>query len=437
MIHAYEQALSEISEKAIEWRRDFHKYPEVAWTEFRTTAKIIETLEENGIKMICGLEMTDPRYAWSYPGVDEIDEQIRRAVWQGGDKTVIRRMKRYTGAMAELTFAEPGPVIAVRFDIDGLGVTESHDPSHRPFAEGFVSRNAGVMHACGHDGHAAIGMALCLLLNKYKDLFRGRIKIIFQPGEEGARGANAVAESGILDDVDVLISGHLGMGVPSDTVALFSEGYLASTKWDLNISGMSSHAGAAPEKGHNAILAASAAILAMYSFCQDSRGATRVNVGTIKGGTGRNVVADQVLLEMETRGQSNEVEQDLYEVCTVAANASSHMYGCTSEITIRGRAPIVRNDHELAGLLKKGVSQAKTVKTVLPDHVVSGSEDIGYLMKKVQDHGGKAAFIGIGCDIAGPHHSSLFDIDESSLKMAVDAYFHILLAMDRAAAADK
>ncbi|MGI6075799.1 MAG: amidohydrolase [Pyramidobacter sp.] len=420
------QISEKYNDKVVAWRRDFHKYAELGWREFRTTSKIVEILKKQGVPVQYGLDVVNPDYAWSYPK-DEIDAAMERAVSQGADEELVRAMKRYTGAVATIDSGKPGPVIALRFDIDALGVKEARTKDHAPYVGGYSSVNDGVMHACGHDGHAAMGLAVSLILHELRDQLKGKVKVVFQPGEEGALGGQAISESGVLDDVDILYSGHLGMGVPTHTIVKYSEGYLASTKFDLTFEGCSAHAGAYPQNGRNAILAASSAILAMYSFCQDSRGATRVNAGKIVGGTGRNVIADRAVVLMETRGASNEIEERLHTSCLEAAKHAAAMYGCTAKAETKGYAASVTCDRDLDDCLNAALSSVEEVTEISPLLTVSASEDVGYLMKKVREHGGKASFMEIGADIAAPHHNEKFDFDEAGLMIGVKAYVAIVL----------
>ena len=417
--------LEKYSQQVVDWRREFHRYAERGWCEFRTTSRIVEILTAAGIPVRYGREILDPAYAWSYPA-GAIEGEKARAVAQGADPTLLEKMNDYTGAVATIETGRPGKVCALRFDIDALGVNERQEPDHRPFREGFASVNEGAMHACAHDGHTAMGLALCLALNELKDRLNGTVKVIFQPGEEGAIGAQSVAEGGVLDDVDVFLSGHLGLGLPTGTFAVFSDGFLASTKFDLTFKGRSAHAGASPQEGCNAVLAASSAILAMYSLCQDGRGATRVNVGTIHGGTGRNVVADEVHLRVESRGTTNDVEQRLFQACLSVAEGAAKMYGCTVSHEIMGYAPAFSCDEELAAPIRAAAEQVEGIDTILPVLQATGSEDVGYMIQKVRDHGGKGAYMGIGTDIPSPHHSVTFDIDEKAILQGSELYFRIL-----------
>ena len=177
---------------------------------------------------------------------------------------------------------------------------------HRPFKEGFNSLHHNEMHACGHDGHVTVGLAVAKLIADNKDSMAGTIKLVFQPAEEGVRGARAMVAKGIVDDADYMFGGHIGFkATVSGTIVCLTGGLLATTKLDAHFKGMSSHAGAAPEEGRNALLAAAAASVAMHSISRHGQGASRINVGVLQAGTGRNVLPDVALIKMETRGANS------------------------------------------------------------------------------------------------------------------------------------
>ena len=180
-----------IAKTAVSHRRALHRIPEPAWEESKTTAYIADTLRALGYAPITG------------PAV-------------AGHET---------GVIAELKNGE-GRILALRFDIDALPKAECASPEHFPHQAGFASLHGGRMHACGHDGHAAIGLTLATLLMEEKNrLPKGCIRLIFQPAEEGCRGALPLTEKGWLDDVDVFLSGHIvGRDYPGvDTAAAEAE----------------------------------------------------------------------------------------------------------------------------------------------------------------------------------------------------------------------
>lgn len=134
--------------------------------------------------------------------------------------------------------------MAFRVDMDALDLSEEQDVSHRPYRDGFASCNAGMMHACGHDGHTAIGLGLAHTLKQFESGLHGVIKLIFQPAEEGTRGARAMVDAGVVDDVDYFTAVHIGTGVPAGTVVCGSDNFMATTKFDAHFTGIAAHAGA-------------------------------------------------------------------------------------------------------------------------------------------------------------------------------------------------
>lgn len=425
-IEEYVAGLGRFEQDMIRQRRDFHTFAEPGWREFRTTAKIIETLEKNGIAVKYGRDIINRNYLWSYPSPKELDDCIGRAERQGADPEILKKMDGFTGACAVIETGRPGPVAAIRFDIDCNDVTESDAPEHAPAAEHYRSVNDGCMHACGHDGHASMGIAVCLALNEIRDQLNGTVKIIFQPAEEGVRGAQSIAEGGILDDVEYFLTSHLGMGWKTGELVALSRGFLSTRKADAVFTGLSAHAGASPQDGRNAILAACAATLGMHTACQDSRGASRINVGTIHGGSGRNVVPDRAVLQLETRGETAEIEADVYRKASQCLEGAAMMFGCTCRTEIRGSASSSDSDEAMEPFISAGAARVPEITRYIRESGFSGSEDATYLMARVQSHGGKAAYMCIGSDIAAPHHNGAFSFDERSLVIGLKLYVSIL-----------
>lgn len=181
-------ALGEVKlRKNIELRREFHAHAETGWTEFWTTARIAGILDSLGYDVLVGRDVLDLDSVMGRPSDQEIAGFVERALAQGADAGWITKMDGYTGAVAVLDTGKPGPVLAFRFDIDAVDVSEAQDEKHRPFREGFASMNENAMHSCGHDAHAVIGLALADLLMERKDSLGGVVKLIFQPAEEGVR----------------------------------------------------------------------------------------------------------------------------------------------------------------------------------------------------------------------------------------------------------
>src|SRR5713226_991428 len=210
-------------------RRDFHAYPEPGFCEMRTAGTVAALLEEYGYAVVCGAQVMVPEARMGVPEPAVLEEAYSRGREAGVRDEFLERMKGgLTAVVGALVGRYAGPVITLRFDMDALPIVEADDDAHVPFALGFRSRYEGYMHACGHDGHTAVGLALAARL--YDREFHGQVKLIFQPAEEGLRGARAIAQSGVLDDVDALLCMHLGSGVPTGTIYAGTGGGLASTK---------------------------------------------------------------------------------------------------------------------------------------------------------------------------------------------------------------
>ena len=274
----------------IEQRRYFHAHPELSFEEKNTTQAIGKRLEEMGLT---------PHFYPDYNGL--------WAMIEGGKST------------------PDSKTVALRADIDALPI-EEHT------ALPFCSQNPGVMHACGHDGHATIGLGVAKVLMSIKDQLHGTVKLIFQPAEEGVRGAKSIVDNGHLDGVDYLIGSHVTNKKEDDPAVVIpgSYGSLATTKYDVIFHGKSAHAGGSPEVGRNVMLAVGTAILNLYAIPRHSGGVSRVNVGTVVAGSGRNVIADEAKMEIEVRGETTEINEYMknYAVNIIesaAKNARMHL----------------------------------------------------------------------------------------------------------------
>jgi aminobenzoyl-glutamate utilization protein A len=292
-----------IENKIIDYRRDFHKYPESGWTEFRTASIIAGKLKKLGYEVKVGKEVMNTDNMMGLPDDEILEENYKRALAQGADSEYVEKLKGGFTAVVGILDNGDGPTIGMRFDMDAVDVDESKLENHFPYKEGFVSVNEDVMHACGHDGHTAIGLGIAEVLMEIKDSIKGKVKLIFQPAEEGVRGAKAIATSGILDDVDYMIGGHLGIKENSSGELYCGlGGFLATSKFDAYFTGVSTHAGGTPEKGKNALLAAATATINLNAIPRHSEGATRINVGKLTAGTGRNVIPARAHMMIEIRG---------------------------------------------------------------------------------------------------------------------------------------
>ena len=346
------------------------------------------------------------------------------ALEQGADPEFLPYTKGgMTGVVGILRCGE-GPTVAMRFDIDALGVVESDEPDHRPFAEGFASVNKGAMHACGHDGHATMGMGVAEVLMAIKDQLHGTVKLIFQPAEEGVRGAKAIVDKGHLDDVDYLFVSHVsGRGKRTQDIIPGSYGALATCKYDVVFHGKAAHAGSSPHLGKNALLAAASAVLNLYAIPRHGGGSTRINVGTLVAGSGRNVIADEAKMQIEVRGETTELNDYVRGYTENILAGAAQMYGCTYDIRLMGSAISLHSDEVLAERVKK-VCTEKLGLTCTDTLMVksTGSEDASYMMQRVQERGGQACFFRPITEISGTSHNRYYDFGEDLLGNAVKTF---------------
>lgn len=420
----YAKALDGISR---ERRRDFHRYPETAWLEMRTSAIIAKELTEMGYEVLTGKQVCLEGARNGVPGEEELREHAGLVLEQGAPQEYLTEdMKAgFTGVIGILRCGE-GPVVGLRFDIDALGLIEEETEEHRPYREGFSSRNQGMMHACGHDAHAAIGLGTAQVLMKIKGQLHGTVKLIFQPGEEGARGARAIVANGHLDDVDYFVGTHVApTGGPDDgNVTPGTWGSLATSKYDAHFYGQASHAGGFPEKGKSAIVAAANAVLNLTAIPRHSEGISRVNVGLIQGGTGRNVVPDHAVIQFEVRGETTEINQYMDEEARQICYGAAQMNGCRCEMILQGGSESQHSDEDFLEWI------ARVVEKDLPRLKVSscrnaqnwGSEDISLMMNRVQEHGGKATYMRSMTYMASAQHTTGFDFDESVLVDGIETF---------------
>ena len=414
----------ELSPELTALRRDFHHYPETGWLEMRTSAIIAKRLTELGYDVKTGRTVCAEGARMGLPDADTLRRHAQEALAQGAPAAYLTpdMAEGFTGVIGELRCGE-GPVLALRFDIDALGMTECPADTHRPTREGFSSANAGSMHACGHDGHAAIGLGVAQVLMALRDQLHGTVRLLFQPGEEGARGARAMVAAGHLDDVDVFIGSHIApTGGPDDgDVTPGTWGSLATTKYDVTFTGLAAHAGGFPEKGKNALLAAASAVLALQAIPRHSGGQSRVNVGTLHAGTGRNVIPDRAVMQLEVRGETTEINQYMAEMAVAACEGAARMQGCACEMVKMGEAEGQHSDlpllERIADVVRRDLPQMRVSSTENAQNW--GSEDISLMMNRVQAHGGQATYMRVMTPMAGAQHTVTFDFDEQVLSRSV------------------
>ncbi|ARS90472.1 amidohydrolase [Natrarchaeobaculum aegyptiacum] len=401
-------------------RRDLHRRPEPAWCEFYTTARIVDELESRVDldELYTGPDAIAGEHRLAVPEDDALEDWYDRALAAGADEATLERLEGgYTGAVAVLERGE-GPTVGLRVDIDALPREEAADAEHVPAAEGFRSANDGAMHACGHDAHATIGIGV--LEQVATSDFSGTLKVFFQPAEEVVGGGKPMAKSDHLADVDYLLALHVGLDHPTGEVVAGIDGFLAITQLEAEFTGEPAHAGGHPERGRNAVQAMATAVQNLYAIPRHDDGATRVNAGIVEGGSAANIVPEHARIVAEVRGETTNLMEYVRDRAERVFHSAAEMHDCEVDLETGAEAPSATSDGELVSIVASVAAGTPGVDRVLERDDLGGSEDATYLMREVQRNGGLATYVGIGTDHPGGHHTSTFDVDETSIGHGVD-----------------
>ena len=368
----------------VEWRRDFHRHPELAFEEHRTSGVVRAFLEGIGIEVrSCGR----------------------------------------TGLRGVLRGGRPGRTVALRADMDALPVAEIADHDYQ-------SQNPGVMHACGHDGHMAILMGAARVLAARRDTLAGNVVFLFQPSEENPPGgAPLMVEEGALDGVDAIFGLHLWQPLPSGVVGLRAGAMMAQAdEFQVVVQGRGGHA-SQPQMTVDPVVVASHVVVAAQTIVSrftDPVEAAVVSFTTIHGGRIHNVIPDSVTMTGTVRtldlDTQRAVKQRLGEVC----EATCRLFGATAEFTYTDGYPPLLNDASSVDLVSRAAARelgADQVHTTAP---VMGGEDFAYYLRRVP---GAFAMLGIGDGRPYPHHNARFDIDENVLPVGVRLMTAVALEM--------
>ena len=420
---------AQYTDEMVLFRRSFHSHPETGWTEFRTTSIIVNRLKELGLTVLQGTQVINPQFVMGrYP--DEVEAAQKRALAEGVAQSDIDATEGFTGAVAIFDTGRPGPVSAFRFDIDALYVPETTNPDHLPNKLGFASRHPGLMHACGHDCHTAEGLTLAHWLVDHKDELCGTVKLLFQPAEEGTRGALAMSESGVLDDVDNLVASHIACTPRLGEITITDPGYNATVKFDVHFEGRPAHSVANPQDGRNALMAACHTAVMCGSMPRHGAGLTAIACGKIVAGEMRNVIPVHASMQMEVRGATNDLCLYAFGEVERVVKSCAEAFDVKYDIVKVGQAFTMNPTPELAEILEDCA-----VATVGREHVShysekGGSEDATILMDYVQKRGGKAAHFYYGANHTGNHRSDFDPDDVKSMPIGFEMTTRVVKALN-------
>ena len=392
-----EQEVDAVIEDVIGWRRDFHQYAELSNREFRTAKVIAKHLRKLGMEVTTGVAKT--------------------------------------GVVGVLKGGAPGPVLALRADMDGLPVVEK---TGLPYASTqrseYEGREVGVMHACGHDNHMAILMGAAEILAGMRDTLPGTIKFIFQPAEEGAPkgeegGAKLMIAEGVLKnpDVDAVIGLHISQGGEVGTASYRSLGFMASAqRFDIQIQGKQTH-GARPWAGVDPIVVGAQIVNALQTIVSRQIDITQhpavVTVGSFAAGVRNNIVPETATLSGTIRTFDAEVRSSIHEKIRSIAEQTANAMGAVASVEIDPGVPVTFNDLALTEQMVPTLERVYGEDEVFESPRVTGAEDFSFYQEQVP---GFFFFIGarppqLSAAEAIPNHSPFFYVDEDALAPAVQA----------------
>lgn len=397
-------------------RRQIHQHAEPGFLEYRTAALVINTLVQLGIPHQKGGQAMAPLDF--PPTLGEQEHWADLAVAGGVDEQLVAYFREHgTAVIAVIKGNRPGPVWGLRVDMDALPIIEDSSPEHYPAKSGFGSETT-YMHACGHDSHTAIGLGLASRLAD-RD-FPGEVRILFQPAEEGVRGALPMIRAGAVDGIERMLAVHLGLDLPTGTIIGGAEDALATTKWTANFTGEAAHAAAAPEKGRNALAAAAHATLGILGLPRFASADTRVNVGTFHAEGSANIIPAAATITYETRASTNEALDELNRRAEAIIAGSATMHGVEVSTHIYGASANSVPDEDRLAELAAVAAEIPSVRNFISRGSMPGSDDAHLMIREVQKNGGTGTYIMVGAANPAPHHNPRFDIDEEAMGIALD-----------------
>jgi amidohydrolase len=382
------EAVAALTEQVVADRRHFHRHPELGFQEHETAEYVANRLRELGIETRTGVAGT--------------------------------------GVVGLIRGSQPGKTVLLRADMDAL-------PLHEATGAEYASKHDGVHHACGHDGHTAILLAVGRLLQERRDALRGTVKLVFQPAEEGPGGAKPMIDAGVMrdPDVDACFGLHITTNQPLGTLVVQPGAIQASSdEFDLTVVGVGGH-GAAPQQTVDAVAVGAAIVAELQRIVSrevDPLEAAVVTVGSFHAGTKHNIIARTAELHGTIRALTSETRSFLAKRITEIAAGVAEAARARCEVVIREGYPVVVNDERMAAFARsvaEGLAPAERVITTRP---IMGAEDMSYFLNAAP---GCFIFLGARNEAKGfsaPHHSPLFDFDEDCLPLGVELLTSLALA---------
>jgi len=374
-------AVAEMHEEMIRVRRDLHRHPEVGFEERRTAGIVAQTLRDLG-------------------GIDVTEEVAK------------------TGVVGLIRGGRPGPTILVRADMDALPLQEEN-------ATEYVSTTPCVMHACGHDAHVSMGLAVARYFSARREGLGGNVKMVFQPAEEGPGGAKPMIDAGVMQgpDVDLALGLHVWNEMPVGHVGVQDGAMMASADhFTLTITGRGGH-GAQPHRTVDPIVTAAHVVTALQSIKSrrvDPFDSAVVTVGAIHGGKAHNIIPERVELNGTVRSLSSSLRDELPRHLEQIVRGVCGAFGATYELDYKFGYPVTENHAEVAEMVRGCARRVVGGQGRIVGARTMGGEDMSYFLREVP---GCFFFVGSANPEKGlvhPHHSPRFDIDEDVLLVGAE-----------------
>jgi amidohydrolase len=280
----------------------------------------------------------------------------------------------------------------------------------------FASQNPGIMHACGHDGHTAMGLTLAKILSQHQEEMAGTVKFVFQPAEEGLGGAFAMIADGVLANPkpDYAFAMHLWNAAPYGKVRVVDGLCMASSSvFEITVQGKGGH-GAAPHMAKDPILASAHIVTALQSIVSrnvDPQESVVVSIGQFTAGTTFNVIPDRVLLKGTVRSYKTELHRHAYRRILSMAKEMAQAFDCEAKMETVVMVAAVNNAAEPTAVVRQAASKIMGADSI-DDRRTMASEDMGYILEEIP---GCYFFIGTGHEDSFPHHHPKFDFDERGM----------------------
>lgn len=397
-----EQA-DQLEERVVEWRRHFYQNPELSNREFQTAEAIAKFLEGLGLEVQTGIA--------------------------------------HTGVVALLDTGRPGPVIGLRADIDALPVEDRADV---PFASTAIGEYRGsevpVKHACGHDAHIAMLMGAAEILTSMQDQLNGQIKFIFQPAEEGAPegeegGAELMVREGVLKDpdVEVIFGMHIWSLTPVGQIDYRPGGTMAAAdQFEITVRGKQTH-GSTPWTGVDPIATAAQIINGLQTIVSRKTELTReaavISVGIVEAGVRNNIIPENATLIGTIRTLDEEMQDKIHEDIRHTATKIAESMGAEADVQITRGYPVTYNDPELTQRMLPTLQSVVGEENLVQINAITGAEDFSFFQREVP---GLYVFLGglaegLTPEVAPPHHTPEFEINESALKIGMRTHAYLVV----------